>query len=191
MAIVPTWRQDDSAYVASISGQCGGVLDPLQHARPGTFNRDAALAFGLEIGGDIDAVDYPSARPSLATLTATVAPLRWSSAGIRRVVRNYLGAERSLLGLAPSNLCADAHVFVASHGRRISRASARWVVKFARRTAAAGRDATAFLNVLARYVTPSERGLISSTSRLMHRFAVAVNTKIGPEGRKLLAVLGL
>lgn len=191
VSIIPSWRHDDNAYIASISGKCGGVLDPLRHAAPGSYNKQAVLAFGVETGGDLDAVVYPAARPALGRLAGSLASLHWSSAGIRRVVSGYVGAERRLFAVAPSNLCADARVLRASHGRKISRGTASFVVKFAHRVAGAGRAGTAFLSVLQRYSSPSERRLISSTNHLLHEFDARVKAQVQPEARKLVGVLGL
>jgi hypothetical protein len=192
VSMVPAWRQGDNGYISSISGKCGGVLAALAHAPASSLNRQALLAFGFEAGGDLDAVGvYPSARPALGRLSAGVASLRWSSAGIRRVVSGYLAAERRLLAVAPSNLCADAHVLAASHGTRISRGTAAFVSKFAHRLAAASKAATAFLTVLGRYASPSDRRLITSTDHLLHRFGAKVNALVKPEAKKLVRVLGL
>jgi hypothetical protein len=191
VSIVPTWRNDDNAYIASISARCSGVLHRLKHAATGTYNQDAVLVFGEESGGDLDAVVYPSARPALADLAAKVSSLRWSSSGIRKVITTYIGAERSLFNVAPSNLCADARVLASSHGRAISRRTAAWVVRYSHRVTAATRDGAAFITVLARYVTPSERGLVRSTTHLLDRFDSAVKAEVVPEVKKLVGVLGL
>lgn len=192
VSMVPAWRQGDNGYIASISGTCGGALSVLKHAPPASFNKQAVLAFGLEAGGDLDAVSvYPSARPALGRLAGSLAALRWSSAGIRKVVSGYVAAERRLFAVRPSNLCADARVLRASHGRKISRGTAVFVSRFARRVGAAGKAATAFLTVLGRYASPSDRGLITSTSHLLHQFGAKVTALVKPEAKKLIGALGL
>ena len=192
ISMVPSWRTADDAYISSISGKCAGALSSLQHAAPGSFNKRALLAFGLEAGADLDAVSvYPSARPALGTLAASLGSLHWSNPGIQKVVSGYIGAERRLFALTPSDLCADAHALAASHGRSVSRGTAAFVTKFGHRVVAAGQIATAFLTVLARFAGPSDRGLVSSTNHLLHQFGTKVTALAGPEAKKLVAVLGL
>jgi hypothetical protein len=82
-------------------------------------------------------------------------------------------------------------VLAATHARHISRGAAAFVTEYADRLGAVSRDGTAFMNVLARYAAPSERGLIISTSRLQHQFSSAVKAAVAPAARKLIATLGL
>jgi len=192
VSLAPSWRQDDNAYVASISGRCGGVLRPLKGIPTSSLNAQAVSAFFAEAGGDLDAASvYPSARPALGRLAASLGPLRWSSAGIRKVVSDFVGAERRLQAVGTSNLCADAHVLASSHGRDISHGTAAFVAKFAHRVVAAGDAATAFLSVLARYATPTDHGLISSTDHLLQQFASRIKALAVPEAKKLVVALGV
>lgn len=192
VSTVPAWRRDDNAYISSLAGKCGGVLAPLRHVPASSVNKQALLAWELEAGGDLDAVSvYPSSRPALGRMAASLAPLHWSSAGIRNVVSGFVGAERRLLALTPSNLCADSRVLAASHARRVAHGTAAFVSKFAHRVVAAGKAAGAFLAVLSRYASPSEHGLISSTNHLLHEFNAKIKALAGPEARKLVGVLGL
>ncbi len=192
VSMVPSWRAGDDAYISSISGKCGGALSSLRHAAPGSFDKRALLAFGLEAGVDLDAVSvYPSARPALGKLAASLGSLHWSSSGIQKVVSAYVGAERRLYALTPTNLCADAHALAASHGRGVARATAAFVTKFGHRVQAAGQVATAFQTVLGRFAAPSDRGLINSTNQLLNQFGLKVSSLAGAEAKKLVGVLGL
>ena len=189
VSLVPTWRQDDNTYINSISGQCGGVF---KHAAISSFNKKALLTFSLEAGGDLDAVSvYPSTRPVLGKLAGSLASLHWSSAGIRNVVSAYVAAERRLVTVGPSNLCADARALEASHGQRVSHGTAAFAVKFAHRVVAADRAGSAFLTVLAKFATPSEHGLITSTAHLLHQFGLKIAALAVPEAKKLVSVLAL
>ena len=191
LSLGPAWRQADNAYLASISSQCPHVLGALKHAQPGTFSQSALLGFGIEAGGDLNAVAYPLARPALAKLASALDPLHWSGAGNKAAIRRYLTAEGSLLHLTPSNLCSDARALAASHGRHAPHSTLTWVRKFARRASAATQDGTTFLTVLQRSATPAQSGAINGINRLLSRFDSSVENRALAVGKKLLTVLGI
>jgi hypothetical protein len=191
VSVGPAWSQADDAYLASVSSQCPNVLEALKHARPGTFSQSALLRFGIEAGGDLDAVAYPLAQPALAKLAATLDPLRWSGAGDKAAIKGYLAAEGSLLHLTPSDLCSDARALAASHGRHVPHSTIAWVRKFAHRANAAADDGSAFLTVLQRSATPAQSGAVKGITRLLNRFDSSVQNRALTAGKKLLKVLGI
>jgi hypothetical protein len=191
LSIGPAWRQADEAYLASISSQCPHVLGFLKHARPGTFSHSAVVGFGIEAGGDLDAVAYPLAQPALAKLASTLDRVHWSGPGTGAVIRRFLTAEGSLVHLATSDLCSDGRALAASHGRRAPHATLTWVRKFAHRATVAAQDGTTFLTVLQRLATPAQRGAIDDIGRLLNRFDSSVQRRSAVIGKKLLTILGI
>lgn len=191
LSIGPAWTHADDAYLASVGSQCPRVLGALKHARPGTFSQSALLGFGIEAGGDLDAVAYPLAQPALAKLASTLDRLRWSGAGDKATIRRYLTAEDSLLHLTPSDLCSDGRALAATHGRHAPHSSLAWVRKFAHRANAASDDGVAFVTVLQRSATPAQSGAVKGITRLLNRFDASVENRALTVGKKLLTILGI
>jgi len=191
VSIGPAWRRTDNAYVTSISGQCRNVLKALKHARQGTFSAAAVLRFGIEAGGDLDAVGYSLAQPALTNLASTLDPLHWSSAATGGSIRGFVTAESNLIHLPPSNLCADARALAATHGRSAGSGTRQWVKEFAHRVSVAGQHGSKFLTILGHFATPADHATITSIEHLLSRFDTSVANRAGADGKKLLAVLGL
>jgi hypothetical protein len=191
LSIGPAWGSADDAYLTSISSQCPHVLGALKHARPGTFSQSALVTFGIEAGGDLDAVAYPLAQPALAQLTSTLGGLHWSGTGTKTAIRRYLSAEASLLHLTPSNLCSDGRALAASHGRHAPHGTLMWVRRFAHRASVAAEDGTTFLTILQRLATPPQRGAVKGIDRLLSRFDASVERRSVAVGQKLLTILGI
>jgi hypothetical protein len=191
LSIGPAWGKADDSYLTSISGQCPHVLGALKNARPGTFSQSALVTFGIEAGGDLDAVAYPVAQPALARLSSSLDRLHWSGPGTKTVIKRYLSAESSLLHVTPSDLCSDSRALAAAHGGHAPHGTLVWVRKFAHRASAAAQYGTTFLTVLQRLATPAQRGSVKNIGRLLSRFDASVEKRSVSVGKKLLTVLGI
>jgi hypothetical protein len=191
LAGVPAWRSDDNAFVASVARSCRGALASLKHRPASRLNRSAVVAFGLELGGDLDAAGYAAGRGPLATMAATLGGLTWSSATTHHTVKVFLAAQHNLFSLAPSHLCADMRALAASRGQRTPRGTSRWLSKFLHRLAVEEGTGSKFISVLERFESASDLGLIADTNRVLRQSEAAIQTVVKHEAHKLVAVLGL
>jgi len=178
-------------HVSSIAARCPGVLTPLNSLPPGSVNQGAALSFTEELGGDLAVAAGTAIRAPFAQLAATLRPLRWSTPQTGKTIRGYLTAERRMLRLGPSRLCADLKAFAASNGQQTPAGTDRWLAKLAVLQAAQQSRLAAFQAVLERFRSPADAGLVADSERIQRRFGAAVKSILMPEAKRLLSALGL
>jgi hypothetical protein len=181
----------DAAFASSISQRCPNALASLKQAPAGSVNRTALFDFGEEIGGDAGVVAYGPARVEFRKMAGTLRTLPWSSPQSSTVVRRYLTAQSRLFGIAPSDLCADAHALVASHGETIPSGTSHWLAKFRGAASAQQSAAASFAALLKNFETPADKGLAASDNRLFKRLSGSVGSLAKSSAGKIINVLGL
>jgi hypothetical protein len=184
---VPAWRRAGNRFTASAHEDCANALAPTTHAplNPATFS------FLEELVGDATVLEKSPTRLAFARMAHALSRLRWSSRATSAIVERYLSAERKLLRLRLSDVCADARALAASKGNVTPPGTRRWVARFVPDLVAQETGLSALLVVLRQTSSPADRGRVRAVRRLVRRIASASFQFEDALGRELFAALGL
>jgi hypothetical protein len=188
---LPAARSADNAYVASIATACPNVLAALNLLPAQGINRAAGIAFGEELGGDLLVATYRVERAPLATLSAALTRLPWSSPQTSGTIESFLTAQRNLFHLGPSHLCADAKALAASNLRRTPRGTLRWLARFGRLLSAQQTHVGPFLRALEQFQAPDDAAQVDANNRRVGQIMAAFPALVRTEATKLESALGL
>lgn len=148
-------------------------------------------------GSALFSVGFAQTRSSLQRLTNAVAPLRWSSHRIARLVQAQVAEDRGLLELPPAPVCADIAVWKASAYATSPSDEVDYVkrVRAIQALAYLGlveeEREEVILRLLRRYESPPERQLAKRLRRLEDKFERTLGKATEAASAKLAAALGV
>jgi hypothetical protein len=186
---IPAGRRADNAFVAGTLHRCAHALAPIDHLRTSPNRIGPALAFGEEIGSDLTVVANLQGRRALAILARAISGLPWSSPGTSAAVKGYLAAQRKLLRLRPSDICADVRALVRSRAEVQPPGTRRWLADFRRVVTMQQTQLSAFVAILERFHGPSDNASLRAVKGLVNRADQAVKRLATSEGEKLVSAL--
>jgi hypothetical protein len=190
VASMPAAKRADQAYVRSISASCRDALGRLRSLPARALGKKAATVFIEETVFDlVDRANLPLRRP-LARMTSTLSRLRWSDPRISAIVAAFPAAERSLFGLAPSDLCADAHAF-AANPHVVPPGTRRWVATFRHASQVADKTGSRLGAVLGAFHGPRDLRVLRDIGGLARRLGPAEKRLETTEEARLLRALGV
>jgi len=183
-------RERDAVLVSTVASSCQNALTQLS-SEPSTPVRQAVLSnFGEEIGGDLALAFLSEAKRPFSKLSTQLGALRWSSTAPATAIRQMLTAERTVLNMQQSSLCADA-AEVSSYPRVTPPATASFLTHYLNASATVSRRFQNFLTVLQRYETNSERQLVAAIDNLVGQFGTASTAADQTYSQSILSDLGL
>jgi hypothetical protein len=114
-----------TAYVASVSGDCGSVRLhlPRKSGGAGVF---VLLQFAIEVGAAYDDVTLTSVRPAVDRIARLDEQLRFSDPALEWTVHGSTPALAALPALRPPDLCADVRRLQATKFHQITPAGRRF-----------------------------------------------------------------
>ncbi len=189
LAGIPAGRRADNTFVADTRRRCAHALAPIDHVRTSPDRIGPALAFGEEIGSDLTVVANLQDRRAFAKLAGAISGLPWSSPGTSATVKGYLAAQRNLLRLRPSDICADVRALVRSSARVQPPGTRKWLADFRRVVTTQQTQLAAFVAVLERFRSPSDNASLRAVKALVSRADRAVKRLATSEGEKLVLAL--
>lgn len=190
VAGAPDARDAAQAFVTTTSSTCEGALTPVTAMAKSDVNGDALTALGQEIGSDLWLSFSSGAADSFTVLSTTLASLRWTQRSTAQAVTAFIRAERTVLTMAPSNLCKDALLLAAKPTVEPTSAVAFLHLYQSARATLKAKLAT-FLSVLERFQTPAEAKLVSSIDKLASQFDSLALTAQQNSATALLTDLGI
>jgi hypothetical protein len=183
-------RQRDAALVSTVASSCQNALTQVS-GEPSTPVRQAVLSnFGEEIGGDLALAFLSEAKRPFEKLSTVLGSLRWSSPVPATAIRQMLSAERSVLNMPQSSLCADA-AQVSSYPRVTPVATTNFLTRYLDVSATVSRRFQNFLTVLQRYETAAQRPLLAVIDSLVSQFEAASTAADQTYSQSILSDLGL
>jgi hypothetical protein len=183
-------RQRDAALVSTIASSCQNALSQLR-GEPSTPVRQAVLAnFGEEIGGDLALAFLSEAKRPFAQLSAALAGLPWSYRAPAYAIRQLLRAEKTVLRMPPSDLCANASQ-VSSYPRVIPIATQSFLSGYLAASANVSSRFHNFLTVLQSHETKADRPLVAEIDTLVAQFSAASTSAEQTYSQSVMSELGL
>ena len=165
-------RQRDAALVSTVASSCQNALSQLS-GEPSTPVRQAVLAnFGEEIGGDLGLAFLSEAKRPFAQLSSVLGGLQWSTRAPATAIRQLLSAERTVLRMPQSDLCANA-AQVSTYPRVIPAATQAFLNRYLAASANVSSRFHNFLTVLQRHETRADRPLVAAIDTLAAQFSAA------------------
>jgi hypothetical protein len=146
--------------------------------------------FGEEIGGDLALAFLSEAKGPFAQLSTAIAGLQWSSPAPAYAIRQLLAAERTVLKMPPSHLCANASL-VSSYPRVIPAATQAFLNRYLAASANVARRFHNFLWVLQRHETRADRPLVAAIDTLVAQFGAASASAEQTYSQSVMSNLGL
>ena len=183
-------RQRDAAMVSTVASSCQNALSQLR-GEPSTPVRQAVLAnFGEEIGGDLALAFLSEAKRPFAQLSAVLGGLPWSYRAPANAIRQLLRAEKTVLRLPPSDLCANASQ-VSSYPRVIPVATQSFLNGYLAASANVSSRFHNFLTVLQSHETKADRPLVAEIDTLVAQFSAASQSAEQTYSQSVMSELGL
>jgi hypothetical protein len=183
-------RQRDAALVSTVASSCQNALGQLS-GEPSTPVRQAVLAnFGEEIGGDLALAFLSEAKRPFAQLSTVLGGLQWSYGAPAKAIRQLLSAERTVLRMPPSDLCANASQ-VSSYPRVIPTATQAFLSRYLAASANVSSRFHDFLTVLQRHETKADRPLVAEIDALVAQFGAASAAAEQTYSESVMSNLGL
>lgn len=175
---------------ATVAGSCANALIDLSRLSGAQVRPSALTAFGDEVDADVGLAYISGASAALNRLGGSLDALSWSTPAPEQTTTQFVGAERALAGLAPSDLCSDAAALDAaplSEPTTTRRFLARY--QAAVRTLDGAR--TAFQALLGQFETPSESKLVAQINALAAQYASEAEVSEQTDADSLLSALGI
>jgi hypothetical protein len=183
-------RQRDAAFVSTVASSCQNALSQL-NGEPSTPVRQAVLSnFGEEIGDDLALAFQSAARRPFAQLSTVLGGLQWSSGAPAYAIRQLLSAERSVLKMPQSNLCADASQ-VSSNPRVIPATTQSFLSRYLAASANLSHRFNTFLTVLQRHETSADHPLVAEIDSLVAQFGAALASGEQTYSQSVMSNLGV
>jgi hypothetical protein len=171
------------AFATRLQAQCPGVLANAPKIAAGQKPSDSAVKIAEEelaaTFGVAERVEYKRRR----AFATAVAPLRWSSRSLTRLVRSYALGELAQAKLPAPNLCADAGAWVSSGYQSVSPGTESYL----RRVAALSQATSGSKEVIMRKLAPYESADDKRVAKRIAKFEESVGHKALPA---IFAALG-
>jgi hypothetical protein len=190
IAAEPAGRQSADAFVAGVRTHCAGVLSSVAVPPSGQVSQTALSDLGEEIGADLALQFLAEAVGPFAQLSTQLGALTWSQPAPAQAVAGLLTAERDVLALSTTRLCADARA-LANHPLVAPNRTLSFLNTYLRASATLKKRLASFLTVLSSYATPSEEALISTIDRLVAQYAATSGAVERTGATSILSALGL
>lgn len=183
-------RERDATVVSTVASTCPNALAPLG-GEPSTPARQAVLSnLGEEIGADLELKFQSAAARPFRQLSITLDGLEWSSAAPVNAIKRLLAAERTVLHMAQSALCANAAA-VASFPKAIPALTQSFVKRYLSASANVNRRLHAFLTVLQGYETAADQPTVAEIDTLVTQFSAATQAAQATYSQSIMSDLGL
>lgn len=183
-------RERDATLVSTVQSTCPNALAPL-NGEASTAARQAVLSrFGEEIGGDLALKFQSAAARPFKQLSRVLTGLEWSTPAPANAIKRLLSAERTVLRMPQSTLCANATA-VASFPKLIPLPTQSFLKRYLGASANLNRRLHTFLTVIERYETPADEPVVSEIDALVAEFSAASQSAEQTYSQSIMSDLGL
>jgi hypothetical protein len=154
------------AFATRLQAQCPGVLANAPKTPTGEKPSDSAVKIAEEglaaTFGVAERVEYGRRR----AFARAVAPLRWSSRSLTRLVRSYALGELAQAKLPAPDLCEDAGAWASSGYRSVSPATESYLRRVAALSRATSGSKEIVMRKLARYESADDKRVAKRIAKL-------------------------
>jgi hypothetical protein len=152
----------------------------------GSPQSDEEQKLSAEVAGALWATGYHTKAKIVKAFIRAVRPLRWSNPAITSSARRYTTALSEMVALPIPDLCGDVRSWAAGGFKAVPASTARYA-----RHVDAIEVKEVPIRLLAPYVQPADRGLLTGVRRLANRYAELEFTNGQDDWNTLLEVLAL
>lgn len=147
------------AFIAQVSSACAGSL-PASDSQLTVSQSQVYLALLTEAGADLELQGVPARAAALRAQDKVFQRLRWSRSSISRALGVQVRADRTLLAIAPTDLCADVKAATASDYATLAPGSTHVIDALDRLTSLKADTLGRLLTLMKPYTAPSENAAI-------------------------------
>lgn len=181
-AVVNTWPTEEASFHMldqKFAAECPDV-------GAGSPQNEPEQRLSYEVAGALWATGYHTDAGIARAFIRTVSPLRWSNPALARRMNKFITGLREMIALQVPDLCGDVRAWTASGYQTIPESTLR----YDQHVEAINVEVPS-PRMLAPYIQPSERGLLTRVQHLITRFEELEFVTGQRSWIALLEVLGL
>ena len=181
-------RTAQNAFISGISSGCHGTL-PATDSQLTVAQGQVYVTVLTEAGADLELQSVPARAAALRAQDRVFQHLRWSRSSIRRALAAQVRADRSLIAIAPSDLCADVKAATTSKYATLAPATTRLIDSLDRLNSINVDSLQQLLTLMKPYTAPTERSAIKRLESLQSKVAHDLQVLNSASASRLAAAL--